>query len=69
MLRRMFNWDLLDILYLRLLDSHSQSGSVRWDGRRIDPTPKVGSLAPELQELLRQKTHLDEKIYRAVVNR
>lgn len=39
-----------------LLDSHKASGSVRWDGRPVKPTPKISSLPPELVNKIRELT-------------
>lgn len=64
-MRRLFNWDLEDILYLRLLDSHSAAGSRRWDGKLLDPTPKVSSLPQPIQQKLFNLTVLDQQLYRA----
>eukprot|EP00045_Choanoeca_perplexa_P014006 m.162483 g.162483 ORF g.162483 m.162483 type:complete len:1196 (+) comp16533_c0_seq1:148-3735(+) len=67
LLRRLFNWDPLDITYVRLLDSHSTAGSRRWDGRRLDPTPRIPALPKAAQEHLNRLTQLDQLIYNASV--
>eukprot|EP00730_Choanoeca_flexa_P014292 TRINITY_DN6200_c0_g1_i1.p1 TRINITY_DN6200_c0_g1~~TRINITY_DN6200_c0_g1_i1.p1 ORF type:complete len:536 (+),score=121.11 TRINITY_DN6200_c0_g1_i1:138-1610(+) len=63
--RRLFNWDPLDITYVRLLDSHSKEGSRRWDGKKLFPTPKVASLPIEQQKMLDARTQWDQILYNA----
>eukprot|EP00053_Salpingoeca_punica_P023186 m.9243 g.9243 ORF g.9243 m.9243 type:complete len:508 (-) comp4634_c0_seq1:724-2247(-) len=63
LLRRIMNWDMQDITYLKVLDSHAFSGAVRYDGRIIMETPTFASLPVALQAVVKELTPLDTMLY------
>lgn len=55
-----FGWNLADVTYLRLLDSHTARGSTRFDGRPLKPTPALRDLPPATLAALTKITRLDQ---------
>eukprot|EP00042_Codosiga_hollandica_P032699 m.211933 g.211933 ORF g.211933 m.211933 type:complete len:264 (-) comp53985_c0_seq1:24-815(-) len=55
-MRRKFNWSLLDITYMRLLDSNNSKG---YDGQVLRRTPKRHELSPSLLRTIESVTELD----------
>ena len=68
-MRKLFNWDLLDITYMRILDSGSTQGVRRYDGKKIRKTPKKESLTKAQYASVQSATLLDNEIYRMAVAR
>ena len=58
-----FGWSLADASYARLLDSHSEAGAKRWDGKPLKPTPKESELPPEMRDRVRELVRIDKIIY------
>lgn len=56
-------WSMGDVLYLPLLDSHTAAGHHRWDGKPIQPTPKVSSLPTKIVDMLAAKTAIDQPLW------
>lgn len=44
--------------YVKLLDSHSEAGSVRWDGRPVKPSPSIFSLPEALVDRIKELTQV-----------
>lgn len=56
-------WSVADVSYLRLLDSHTERGQTRFDGKRLEPTPRWETLSARAQEQLRQLTIEDQRFH------
>lgn len=60
-------WSVADALYTPLLDSHTTAGATRWDGRALQPTPRLADLPEATVARLRAVAHLDYPIYHHAV--
>jgi hypothetical protein len=64
LLRRMYNWDIRDITYLRPL-----AGSTRFDGKPLTRTPRLSELDDKMQKSIKDLVKLDYKFYEAANQR
>lgn len=68
-MQQLFNWRLLDIMFLNLLDSHTKEGQLRYDNATIKPTPRLTEIDPDLLEGVKSLTTMDQALYEAANQR
>eukprot|EP00938_MAST-03A_sp_MAST-3A-sp1_P007522 g7522.t1 len=63
-LRRAFNWDMADVLFIKPTYSTRVRGSFRrYDGHIVKPTMSIDEMSPELLNEIRRSTDLDRALY------
>ena len=63
-MKQILNWELVDLTYIKVLDS-SSSTLKRWDGKAVQPTPRVKDVPLKIVDAIKAKTQLDSVLFEA----
>eukprot|EP00939_MAST-03C_sp_MAST-3C-sp1_P002591 g2591.t1 len=64
LMRRVFNWDMADVLYAEMTYSSRKRGSFRrYDGKVVEPTQETESLPTDVRAKIEEATSLDRELY------